>query len=159
MIDLEDSPLSVKTKNNEEYHLQVAIIDHLRGRKTLSGVPFPNMFVTHLYSGRNEKEGFFLKQLGVQPGVADLMVIWQGGIGFIEVKTKTGSLSYHQKGFQAMCKSWGIKYAIVRSVGSAHAALKSWGIESRRDTVIEPDLRTKAQKIKDSLEAWKPSKV
>ena len=53
--------------------------------------------------------------LGLRKGVADLVVWWPSGIGYVEVKTPTGRQSEHQKRFQAKCKEYGVPYDLVRS--------------------------------------------
>lgn len=145
-----------------EYRLQVAIIDHLRGQqrkgnKIYPGTkPFANLFVTHLYQGRSKNEGFFLKSLGVYPGVADILAIWPDGWGFMEVKTENGVLSTPQKRFKWMCESYKIKWALIRSVQQAHDQLKAWGLKPAHEAVREPDLRTIEQKKSDAFDFYRP---
>lgn len=54
--------------------------------------------------------------LGLRKGVADLVVFWPSGIGYVEVKTPTGRQSDNQKHFQARCEEYGVPYDLVRSV-------------------------------------------
>ena len=54
--------------------------------------------------------------LGLRKGVADLVVWWPSGIGYVEVKTPTGRQSDNQKRFQERCKEYGVPYDLVRSV-------------------------------------------
>lgn len=139
-----------------EFKIQVASTDHLRGQrrqgnKVYSSIaPFKGLFVTHIYQGRNENEGFFLKMMGVYPGVSDLLVIWATptgvDFGFIEMKTDKGRLSPPQIKFKGICQAFGIKWALCRTVRQVHDTVKGWGAECVHDTVIEPDLRTKEEK-------------
>lgn len=149
-----------------EFKTQVAIIDHCRGQrrkgnKIYPGVkPFPKLFVCHVYQGRSKDEGFFLKMLGVWPGVADVLAIWKlpegFDIAFLEVKTEKGYLSPSQKKFKGICHWFGIKYALVRSVTDAHNQLKAWGVEHVHDAIQEPDLRDDKQKRDDFFDMCKP---
>lgn len=140
---------------HEEYRIHCAIVDHLRGvrmvgRELIQGTkPFPELFITHLNQGRSKDEGWFLKRMGVYPGVADLLCLWRGGIGFIEVKTKTGTLSSAQKKFKGICHWLGIRYEVARTVKEAHDIVKRWGLKSVHEVIREPDLRTDEQKYAD----------
>ena len=147
-----------------EYKLHVAIIDYLRGQKRKGNEvfpgnkPFPYLFVCHIFQGRSKEDGFFLKNLGVFPGVADILAIWKTNdgfdIGFIEVKTVKGALSTPQKKFKSICHWFGIKWALVRSAQETHDTLKSWGLECVSDSVREPDLRDEMQKRADVEATW-----
>lgn len=149
-----------------EYKLHVAIIDHIKGQKRkgkeiIQGTrPFRNLFVTHIFQGRSAEDGFFLKQMGVFPGVADLLCIWDNAgpqIGFLEVKTEKGYLSTAQKKFKGICQAFGVRYALVRSVADAHRQLKDWGVHCVHDSVVEPDIRSWDQKLEDAKALWKPN--
>lgn len=138
-----------------EYKLQVGIIAHLRGQRRKGREvfehtpPFKELFVCHIYQGRSKGEGFFLKQLGVYPGVADILAVWPEGFGFLEVKTKDGHLSTPQKRFKWMCERYNVKWALIRSVKDAHDTLKKWGVTCVHDAIQEPDLRTFEEKRED----------
>lgn len=152
----------VKEKVNKEYRIHVAIVDHLRGqtrkgRETIQGTkPFPGLFVTHIYQGRSKDEGFFLKRLGVYAGVADLLLIWRGGFGFIEVKSENGVLSSPQRKFKGFCHALNIPWSLARSVRDAHRAVKGWGVKCDHDAVTEPDLHTKQEKFKAAFDFYGP---
>lgn len=142
--DLEPKNLVAETERvAKEYRIQVAIIDHITGRKT--GNKAFNAFVCHIYQGRSKEEGFFLKQLGVVAGVADLLVIWRGGLGFLEVKKPDGNASPPQRKFAGVCKWLGVHYAIVRSVKQAHDTLAGWGCPVLHSSIKEANLLTKAE--------------
>lgn len=160
--DLEGSPKPYKERVNEEYHLQVAVFNHLTGRiksgkDYIRSTPaFHGLFVCHIYQGRTKEDGFFLKQLGVVSGVADLLLIWKGGFGFIELKRqirddrKQGDLSPPQKKFKGFCMATGVRYEVARSVKEAHEIVKGWGLTPAHNSCIEPDIRTKEQKFADA---------
>jgi len=70
----------------------------------------------HVPNGGNRggREGRKFKGMGVFPGVADLLFIYQGEIMAIELKTKTGTQSKLQKYWETLVKSHGVYYYIVR---------------------------------------------
>jgi len=51
---------------------------------------------------------------GCIKGQPDLCVFFNGRVDWIEVKSKTGRQSPHQKAFEAECKKEGINYYLVR---------------------------------------------
>ncbi len=149
--DLEVIPKVKEQRVNEEYHLQVAVIDHLtgrirRGNEYIRSTPaFNGLFVTHIYQGRSKEDGFFLKQLGVVAGVADLLLVWRGGFGFIELKRQAGQSSPVQRKFQGFCMSIGVKYEIARSVKDVHEICIKWGLTPNHNYCKEPNKKTDKQ--------------
>ena len=59
-----------------------------------------------------------------EAGIADLVVMGNDKVMFIEVKTKKGRQSISQKVFEEICKKNNIKYSLVRSKKEAMDALK-----------------------------------
>ena len=59
-----------------------------------------------------------------EAGIADLIVIGNGRVSFLEVKTERGRQSKEQKAFQELCDKHGVKYAVVRSVKEAREAVE-----------------------------------
>jgi hypothetical protein len=57
-----------------------------------------------------------LKSQGVRAGVSDLIVIHNGKVIFVEVKTQTGKQSESQKEFENICKENKQSYYLVRDV-------------------------------------------
>ena len=162
--DLEPQNMRVEQERvPEEFRIQCAAINHLTGRVKagkdwVRGTPaFRGLFVTHCYQGRDAKEGFFLKMLGVVPGVADLLLIWKGGFGFIEMKTKTGHLSPAQLKFKGFCISAGVRYAVCRTVKEVHDTVISWGLVPAHNAIREADLRSDTQKKLDAFNEFKPA--
>lgn len=161
--DLEKIPKEYKERDNREFKIHVAIVNHVKGKDGI-GKAF-NAFITHIYQGRSKEDGFFLKMLGVFAGVADLIVLWRSkcscgvskvGIGFLEVKKPDGYQSTPQKKFQGICHWLGINYAIVKSVKEAHDTLVKWGCPALHHSIIEPDTRSLAQKKIDAFNMFKP---
>jgi len=63
---------------------------------------------------RGENLVFRKPRYGELAGIADLCVFHKGRVDWIEVKSKTGRQSPHQKAFEAECKKEGINYYLVR---------------------------------------------
>lgn len=78
---------------------------------------------------RDRVTGAILKREGVKAGVPDIVIVRQGGsVGFLEVKTATGSLSNSQRDWRDWCGANSIPFAVVRGVGDVQATLMDWGI-------------------------------
>lgn len=69
--------------------------------------------------------------MGVHPGFADLIVLSQGRVLFLEVKSKTGRLCPAQVAFRDAVQAQGFAWALVRSVDDAMAALADHGFITR----------------------------
>ncbi len=69
--------------------------------------------------------------MGVHPGFADLVVISNRRVLFIEVKSRTGRLSASQEAFADLVMAQGFAWALVRSIDDAHAALRLHGFPCR----------------------------
>lgn len=70
--------------------------------------------------------------MGVHPGFADLILIAQGRVMFIEVKSRTGALSGPQERFRDDVQAQGFAWALVRSADDALAAIEAAGFTTRR---------------------------
>lgn len=66
--------------------------------------------------------------LGMQPGCADFLFLWDTGSGAIELKTKTGRQTESQSDFEQWCHDMGVPYRIARSCDEALAILTEWGV-------------------------------
>lgn len=69
--------------------------------------------------------------MGVHPGFADLLVLSEGRLLFLEVKSKTGRLSETQEAFRDAVQAQGLAWALVRSVDDALGALAEHGFRTR----------------------------
>ena len=69
--------------------------------------------------------------MGVTPGFADLIVLSQGKVLFLEVKSTTGSLSPAQEAFRDAVQAQGFPWALVRSIEDALGALSEAGMVTR----------------------------
>lgn len=81
---------------------------------------------------RDRVTGAILKREGVKAGVADIVIVRQGGsVAFLEVKTKAGSLSNSQREWRDWCGANGIPFAVVRGIGDVQATLLDWNVPLR----------------------------
>jgi len=69
--------------------------------------------------------------MGVHPGFSDLLVISEGKVMFIEVKSATGRLRPAQEAFRDAVTRQGFGWALVRSVDDAIAELQAHGFATR----------------------------
>jgi hypothetical protein len=68
------------------------------------------------------------KAMGLITGSADYVFVWQGGGGWIELKSKTGSLSEAQRDFREWCRSTGSHWAMCRTLDEVAQTLFEWGV-------------------------------
>jgi hypothetical protein len=68
---------------------------------------------------RDKKEAMKLKATGLLAGAADLILIYDGNVLFMEVKTDIGRQSDSQIDFEHRVQDNGLKYYIVRSLEQA----------------------------------------
>jgi hypothetical protein len=74
--------------------------------------------------------------MGVHPGVADLMVLCDGRVLFLELKSTKGRLSPAQEAFRDAVRTQGFGWALVRSLDDALGALADHGFTTR---VVQQD--------------------
>lgn len=79
---------------------------------------------------RNKITAAKLKGQGVKAGAADLIVVKDGVIAFVEVKTDKGRLSDAQKNFRDQCAEHRVPYAVVRGINDLRAFLSEIGIRT-----------------------------
>ena len=65
---------------------------------------------------RDKMTAITLKATGLYKGAADLLVVFRGWVGFVELKTEVGIQSPSQRQFEAHCIEAGIPYHLVRSL-------------------------------------------
>jgi hypothetical protein len=69
--------------------------------------------------------------MGVHPGVADLMVMSEGRVLFLELKAPKGRLRPNQAAFRDAVLAQGFGWALVRSLEDALGALADQGFTTR----------------------------
>ena len=80
---------------------------------------------------RGAKRQSILVGMGVHAGFADLMVICDARILFLELKAPKGRLRPEQEAFRDAVLSQGFGWALVRSLDAALGALADHGFTSR----------------------------
>jgi hypothetical protein len=101
-----------------ELQIQAAICRYLQS----CGVFFHS--VPNEAAGRNPVAQMQLVTIGLRAGVADLVVWWADGIGYLEVKTATGKQSKRQEAFEKKCRDYGVAYDLARSVDDVGKLLR-----------------------------------
>ncbi|MGI9500385.1 MAG: hypothetical protein ACR2P3_10115 [Geminicoccaceae bacterium] len=74
--------------------------------------------------------GAILKAVGLIPGTPDYLFAWQGGGGFIEIKTppvRPSSLSPSQRDFKEWCAMLGVNHAVCTTPDQVWQTLVTWG--------------------------------
>ena len=72
---------------------------------------------------RGAKRQAILQGMGVHAGFADLMVLSEGRVLFLELKSSKGRLSPAQQAFRDAVEAQGFAWALVRSLDDALGAL------------------------------------
>ena len=97
---------------------RTAIIHHCANEVTESGP-------------RGAKRQAILVGMGVHAGFADLMVICEGRVLFLELKAPKGRLRPDQEGFRDAVLAQGFSWVLVRSLDDALRALADQGFTTR----------------------------
>lgn len=97
---------------------RTAIIHHCANEVTESGP-------------RGAKRQAILVGMGVHAGFADLMVICEGRVLFLELKAPKGRLRPDQEGFRDAVLAQGFGWVLVRSLDDALGALADQGLTTR----------------------------
>lgn len=143
---------------HDEYKLHVAVVEHLRRA-------FPTLLWTHCPNKpKDAQDGFFKKQMGVRPGVADLLFWWVDKselpwnllCGAIELKIGKGRQGNDQNRFASSFGDNGGFYAICKSVKDVHDTLIKWGLKPKCNSILEPDYATKEEKFERASEFYSP---
>jgi hypothetical protein len=118
-----------RKRNHEEDLIQMEIIDLLR----VAAINDLMYFSVPNGGKRDIRTAVLMKKTGQRPGVPDLVFIHpHTNIGhFLEVKTRTGSLSKHQKDFRDICQLTGVPWGLARSRDEARIILSNWGMIRR----------------------------
>jgi len=80
---------------------------------------------------RGARRQAILVGMGVHPGFADLMVLCDGRVLFLELKSPRGKLSPAQNAFRAAVRAQGLSWALVRTLDDALGALADHGLTTR----------------------------
>ena len=80
---------------------------------------------------RGAKRQAILVGMGLHPGFADLMLLCEGRVLFLELKSRKGRLSPAQEAFRDAVLGQGFGWALVRSLDDALGALTEHGFTTR----------------------------
>ena len=80
---------------------------------------------------RGAKRQAILVGMGVQSGFADLIILCEGKVLFLELKSLKGRLSSAQEAFRDAVLAQGFGWALVRSLDDALGALADHGFTTR----------------------------
>jgi hypothetical protein len=80
---------------------------------------------------RGAKRQAILVGMGVHAGFADLIVLCEGRVLFLELKSLKGQLSPSQEAFRDAAQAQGFGWVLVRSLDDALGALADHGFTSR----------------------------
>jgi len=80
---------------------------------------------------RGAKRQAILAGMGVHAGFADLMVLYEGRVLFLELKSLKGKLSPAQEAFRDAVLAQGFVWALVRNLDDALGALADHGFTTR----------------------------
>lgn len=102
---------------------------------SMCGTCFRDVFIHHSPNGSKlagskrdrQVAGGILKGDGMKAGFPDLMLIWRGGIAFIEVKKPGGTLQPEQKSVHQILMSMGWPVAVCKSHDEAYDFLLQCG--------------------------------
>ncbi|WP_296644951.1 VRR-NUC domain-containing protein [Roseinatronobacter sp.] len=126
----------MKRRGTPEADLQRSVVQALR-------VALPRTAIIHHSANevteagpRGAKRQAILVGMGVHPGFADLMVLCDGRVLFLELKSLKGKLSPNQEAFRDAVLAQGHAWALVRSLDDALGALADHGFTTR---VVQPD--------------------
>ncbi|MGS4947823.1 VRR-NUC domain-containing protein [Meridianimarinicoccus sp. RP-17] len=121
----------MKRRGTPEADLQRAVVQALR-------IALPRTAIIHHCANemtepgpRGAKRQAILVGMGVHRGFADLMVLCDGRVLFLELKSPVGRLSASQVAFRDAVLAQGFGWALVRSHDDALGALVDHGFTTR----------------------------
>jgi hypothetical protein len=111
-------------RRQPEAQLQRSVLEHLHWR----GVP--GLFAFHYPAGgwRSPVEAAIFKSLGVVAGVPDLLILYQGRLYALELKTVHGRLTATQSETQERMRAAGATVTTAGGIDAALECLEAWGL-------------------------------
>lgn len=121
-------------RQNLEAQLQGSVVEFLR-----RALPFPGI-VFHVANGgsRDKREAARLKWQGVLPGVPDLLVIYDGRVFGVELKSPKGQLSTEQAGMSETFAANGFAWTVARSLEQVERFLRAEAVPLK--ATVLPDV-------------------
>ena len=114
-----------------EAEIQIQLVQYLTLAAPSRGFLFfsvPGEALGSARSGAGIGRMVRLKKMGLRSGVADLVIVKDGRVYFLELKRRLGKQSANQLVFEADAIRAGADYAVAHSFDEAVNTLKAWGI-------------------------------
>jgi hypothetical protein len=107
-----------------EQEIQAALVDHFAWRAR------PNIWFCHIANGgwRTKAEASILRGQGVTPGAPDLLIVADGKVHFLEIKTESGRLSPVQRDCHEQLRRAGAEVAVAFGLDQALHLLEQLGL-------------------------------
>jgi len=114
-----------------EFDIQIQLVQYLTLAAPSRGFLFfssPNEGMGNARGGGGIARMLKLKSMGLRSGVADLVIVKDGHVYFLELKRRLGKQSANQLIFEADAIRAGADYAVAHSFDEAVNILKAWAI-------------------------------
>jgi len=114
-----------------EADIQIQLVQYLALAALSRGFLFwstPNEGMGNARGGGGIGRMLKLKRMGLRSGVADLVIIKDGHVYFLELKRRLAKQSANQLVFEADAIRAGAEYAVAHSFDEAVNVLKAWAI-------------------------------
>jgi hypothetical protein len=121
----------MKRRGTPEADLQRAVVIALRFALPKGAIIHHCVYEVTEAGPRGAKRQAILVGMGVHAGFADLIVLCEGRVLFLELKSLKGRLSPTQIEFRNAVMAQGFGWALVRSLDDALGALADHGFTSR----------------------------
>ena len=121
----------MKRRGTPEADLQRAVMTALRFALPKGAIIHHSANEVPEAGPRGAKRQAMLVGMGVHPGFADLIILYEGKVLFLELKSLKGRLSPAQEAFRDVVMEQGFGWALVRSLDDALGALADHGFTTR----------------------------
>jgi hypothetical protein len=114
-----------------ESAIQTALVEYLHLMAPQRGFlifAVPNEGMGKAQSGAGMGRMMRLRRMGLRSGVADLVIVKDGRVYFLEMKRRLGKQSANQLEFEADAIRAGAEYAVAQSFDEALKILKNWEV-------------------------------
>jgi hypothetical protein len=118
-------------RGTPEADLQRAVVSALRFALPKGAIIHHCANEVALAGPRGAKRQAILQGMGVHAGFADLIVLSEGRVMFLELKSSKGRLTPAQQAFRDAVEAQGFAWALVRSLDDALGALADHGFTTR----------------------------
>lgn len=116
-----------KLQGHQESDIQISCVKWFK-------MQYPRYVIFAVPNGgtRDKKEMIWMLREGILPGAADLTICGdRGKVLFVEMKTRTGKQTDHQKAFEQKVTELGFQYVVCRSLEDFMKTVKAWVEKTR----------------------------